>query len=862
LSNRKSNKRASRELSIFKLITYFLTIIICAGLIFNGYFFESQSLFVSIIITAFFLINLIIFYRQKIVIYYDKKTILVGVFFILINIIGLFSASNLRDALCNVLMISNAIILYLLAIHSLRERTNLDIFLKGLYWTTVFVASLGLLSYIFGINILNSYMNSRIFSTLEYPNTAALFFVFSIFIGYYFMKNSLLKLPKIFLYSNSILFFAFIGTKSRGVFLLFPLLLLVCVLLHSKENRFKVISDFSLLILPSTIIAPVVFNGTFANRGLNNIFISIAALVILFIFYYFSPRLLVRKYFKFITVVTLLVVVGVGSYLVSHQELSTKNNVFSRFTNISFEDSSVQARFLFIEDALKIVKDNLLFGTGGGGWNAEYRAYRSYLYFTSEVHNHYLQVLVENGILGFVAYLGLWFLLISNLWRKHVTEKSDSNILLIIITLGLMLHSFIDFDLTFPAVYFLFWLLIAVSLNNPQCLKGLKRKGSFTIGIVSFACLLIINTSLFIGWNYGNHGTRYMAQNNFPDAIEKLENSIIFDPINSAYLTNLSQLYFEKGISDHAPEYKEKAIDKINNAIKYYPTNFEWYLIKTRFLVELGKYEEAYQTALKAINLAPFEEVVYYDTARIFIDVSGNEGMTYAEKIVKFAAEEGEKIRENPYEKFWGGNKLYSSGKIAFLEGQLFFENKQYYLAQTKFAQALGFKEFAEGSKQYLQKSYALTGNYVANGGFETGELSVWTLNGSGGNNRKLVKVNDNQWLNISKENIETDSWGVYQLLYAFEPGQKYDVSFDAFSKYDNGEMQLIVHQLGEDGGIDQKTTKVMVNKEIKKYNWIFQTDNLNDKHSLRLYFLIPNDAKAQDVYIKDIKMSKIENRK
>jgi len=860
LSNRKIKNKYNKNLDIKKLITFFLTIIICAGLIFNGYFFESQILTLNIITTAFFILCLVIFYRKNILLYYNKKTVLCGLVFLLINIIGLFSASHLRDALGNVLIIANAILLYFLACQSLKDRENLNVFLKGVYWTTVFIATIGISSYIFGVNMLNSYpQGDRIFSTLGYPNTVALIFVFAIFIGLYLMHSNL-KNKKLFLLSNSILFLAFIGTKSRGVFLLVPLLVIIYTLLHTKENRLKVIGDLSLLIIPCVIIAPLVYNGTFANRELNNILISLISLLILFAFYYFSPKLLAtRKNTKTILALAILIVFcGVG-YLVANPEFLADNSVFARLTKINLAERSVQERFIFMQDALKIVKDNLFLGTGGGGWNAEYRAYRTFLYFTSEVHNHYLQVLVENGILGLAAYLGLWLFLIFNLWRKYINEKNDTGILLLIITFGLMLHSFIDFDLTYPVVYYLFWILMATALDSTKSFPGFKKRGSMIVGIAPLVILLIVNTSLLMGWSYGKDGTSAMAQNNISGAIEQLENSIIFDPVNSTYLTNLSQLYFAKGNSIDNQEYKDKAIAAIDKAIKYNPTNFEWYIIKTKFLVEMGQYEEAYQTALKAINYAPLEEVVYYDTTQFFIDSEKPEAAKYAEEIINLAKKEGEKIKENTFEKFWHGNKLYSSNKLAFLEGKINYKNENYKVAKVKFTQALVDKTLANDAQKLLQECFTLTGNYISNGNFELADLSGWAFNGGKGAKRELAKKDNKLWLHITKENKETTWWGFSQLVYDFDPGQKYSLSFDAFAGNGEGRLVLIVHQVGTDGINPQKSTTLSINNETKNYNWIFQTDNLENKDSLRIHLLVPNEPKEQDVYITNIKLNKVE---
>jgi O-antigen ligase len=57
--------------------------------------------------------------------------------------------------------------------------------------------------------------------------------------------------------------------------------------------------------------------------------------------------------------------------------------------------------------AVEIVKDHPIIGAGAGGWEALYRQYQNYSYWTTETHSHFLQVWVETGtlvvsILGYV----------------------------------------------------------------------------------------------------------------------------------------------------------------------------------------------------------------------------------------------------------------------------------------------------------------------------------------------------------------------------------------------------------------------------------------------------------------------------
>lgn len=74
--------------------------------------------------------------------------------------------------------------------------------------------------------------------------------------------------------------------------------------------------------------------------------------------------------------------------------------------NITVKNKSVWERLVFIEDGLKIAKDNLLFGVGGNGWEYTYGKVQSYAYVAKQSHCFYTQVVIENGITGIIGVLG------------------------------------------------------------------------------------------------------------------------------------------------------------------------------------------------------------------------------------------------------------------------------------------------------------------------------------------------------------------------------------------------------------------------------------------------------------------------
>jgi O-antigen ligase len=93
-------------------------------------------------------------------------------------------------------------------------------------------------------------------------------------------------------------------------------------------------------------------------------------------------------------------------------------------------------------------------------------------------HNDYLQLLVEMGALGFVTML--WFLIV--VYRRATSKlrnwPEDTNGAVALAALlgisGILVHSFVDFNLHIPANAALFFVLCVIAAMEPRF--GLSRR--------------------------------------------------------------------------------------------------------------------------------------------------------------------------------------------------------------------------------------------------------------------------------------------------------------------------------------------------------------------------------------------------
>lgn len=132
-------------------------------------------------------------------------------------------------------------------------------------------------------------------------------------------------------------------------------------------------------------------------------------------------------------------------------------DISARFATITPVERSFLSRLEMSRDAWKLALDKPLLGSGAGGWNALYHQVQELPYWSTEVHNHYLQTAVEVGLTGFAAFIIAW-IFIGFSGVNALTRLSDERgPILWGVTmglLGLMVHAAADFDLSLPALSF------------------------------------------------------------------------------------------------------------------------------------------------------------------------------------------------------------------------------------------------------------------------------------------------------------------------------------------------------------------------------------------------------------------------
>jgi O-antigen ligase len=137
------------------------------------------------------------------------------------------------------------------------------------------------------------------------------------------------------------------------------------------------------------------------------------------------------------------------------------------------EEINGGVRLTIDRDCLAMLLKRPLLGWGLGAFPTVYPGFRSFYtnFFVNEAHNDYLQLLVETGLIGFS--IAIWFLVL--VFRKAAgklqnwTETASGALTAasLLGCIGILVHSFLDFNLQIPANAALFYVLCAIAAAAP-----------------------------------------------------------------------------------------------------------------------------------------------------------------------------------------------------------------------------------------------------------------------------------------------------------------------------------------------------------------------------------------------------------
>jgi O-antigen ligase/tetratricopeptide (TPR) repeat protein len=290
----------------------------------------------------------------------------------------------------------------------------------------------------------------------------------------------------------------------------------------------------------------------------------------------------------------------------------------------------ISSRFPAWVNTIEMIKEHPITGVGVGQWPESYplyydRAMKDTFFdervHLQKVHNDYLEILANFGLIGYALLLWLVYLIITNIWVIFKNHHDRNRLLVLGLSLGLIGFSVIAL-VSFPVrvylpaflvlVYFSIIVLSVKPISEFDLIKYKLSKNVLTLMLVVssvFAIFIIIMSNRWIlaEYHYSNANTfRILNKNDLQDlAANKL---------------NVNELQVKASL----------------RALKYNNFSPKFYISAAEGLIKMGHAETAILYLKKAIDISPFNTRSLLVLARIYRSGASVEDLKQERKILEF----------------------------------------------------------------------------------------------------------------------------------------------------------------------------------------------------------------------------------
>jgi O-antigen ligase len=320
----------------------------------------------------------------------------------------------------------------------------------------------------------------------------------------------------------------------------------------------------------------------------------------------------------------------------------TAEKLESFSARLTIPTSTVSERLHYWTIAKNMILDHPILGTGISSFGIRYGKYKPVgISETKYAHNVFLQIWVEQGLIGLLGFIGLLIGLFY--FAIHYLRKSELNLgyasfgaLLAFITDGLF-----GFGYYTPELFYLFCFILGyfVRLIKPDGLASetnetKKNRSLFFIIPSSFLLLLLTGIwyfavySPYLGQLYFNTALAHLKSNRLIPAVAGYKAAIVCEPANSEYHQHLGNTLLQLNQVDQGIRQLELAV-KLNPHTAYYHSDLaEAYRL-------IGSYPEAEREVQLAISNYPNKPAYHYQLAQIYAE-QGKEVLA-TQEMLRFA---------------------------------------------------------------------------------------------------------------------------------------------------------------------------------------------------------------------------------
>lgn len=254
--------------------------------------------------------------------------------------------------------------------------------------------------------------------------------------------------------------------------------------------------------------------------------------------------------------------------------------IANRLQGLFANENAIQ-RTVFFSDGLKLFRRSPVFGLGMGAFENAICSAQSFYYETKYAHNHYIQMLVETGVVGLLLFLAVLGLSAAAIWRSR--RKADASPLTAALGAALVfMAGHASVEVVFSSCYYLPMALGIFALISLCCgddlllLPSHEQVRNGTVWVIAgllavFAILLYLNMR---ARSLAEDDSSSMADLQSAAAIDRFEWADHMLSYVISYRYGMASLAGEYAVQQQAEQYAQRLERVDSNSIPIYLADY------------------------------------------------------------------------------------------------------------------------------------------------------------------------------------------------------------------------------------------------------------------------------------------------
>ena len=287
--------------------------------------------------------------------------------------------------------------------------------------------------------------------------------------------------------------------------------------------------------------------------------------------------------------------------------------IANRLQGLKANQNAIQ-RTVFFEDGMKMFRQSPLVGNGVGSFQTGIFSVQEFFYETKYIHNHYIQILLEAGILGLIPFMGGLAGLVWLLLRRRKEEDWEFRGIYPALWASLAMlitHMMVEYSMSVIVVlvpaFTIFGLIVRCCASVPAGEKK-GRKQSLPVKLACAALPAIF--LLTLAMNIGAQTLANSPSTSHEHFLDKLSQAASIDPYEANdYKLSYVAATLNYGVAQGIPQANEYA----DNLMTYQSNSIP--LALTQYFLGTGQYTKAFDAVTASTVYCGSNHSVWNNTA-------------------------------------------------------------------------------------------------------------------------------------------------------------------------------------------------------------------------------------------------------